>query len=111
LERKLVTPARWDSFLGGNRKALTEAEEQGFNTFVAAGCAACHNGAYVGGGSFQKLELIKPWTRDDDPGRHSGRVHCAAKPAAGHGGYAQTGPELRGGGSRHPKAGQTRHSR
>jgi cytochrome c peroxidase len=23
----------------------------------------------VGGGSFQKLGLVKPWTRDDDPGR------------------------------------------
>jgi hypothetical protein len=170
-ERKLVTPARWDSFLGGNRKALTEAEQQGslpqwrlrgrrvlpeartgqtLDTGrrprpvrldqkrsrppqLQSPFAAQHRrdravfpqwlrtGA-EGSGRAHGLAPVRPQTaaerRRGHPrlapnahGRHSGRVHCAAKPAAGHGGYAQTGPELRGGGSRHPKAGQTRHSR
>ncbi len=68
-ERKLVTPSRWDRFVQGDRKALTAAEQKGFSQFVSSGCATCHNGAYVGGASFQKLGAVKPWTRDTDPGR------------------------------------------
>ncbi len=68
-ERRLVTPSRWDDFLKGNKAALTAAEQNGFNKFVAAGCAACHNGAYVGGATFMKLGVAKPWHKDTDPGR------------------------------------------
>jgi len=68
-ERKLVTPSRWDKFLGGDQTALTEAEKAGFNMFVDVGCAMCHSGVYVGAGSFQKLGLVKPWTHTQDPGR------------------------------------------
>ncbi len=68
-ERGLVTPGRWDRYLQGDQAALTAAEKRGLDTFISTGCAACHNGAYVGGAMFQKLGLVKPWTRDDDPGR------------------------------------------
>jgi cytochrome c peroxidase len=33
------------------------------------GCATCHNGAYVGGGMYQKLGARKPWPVTTDPGR------------------------------------------
>ena len=69
-ERKLVTPSRWDKFLQGDRKALTNVEKAGFNKFIEAGCAACHNGTYVGGTSFQKLGMAKRWTADSDAGRY-----------------------------------------
>ncbi len=68
-ERKLVTPSRWDKFLKGDANALTAAEKEGFNHFVDAGCAACHNGAYVGGMLYQKIGLARPWKADADPGR------------------------------------------
>ena len=68
-ERNLVTPSRWDKFLEGDHTALTEAELKGFNTFMASGCQACHNGALVGGGSFQKLGAVKPWPNQADHGR------------------------------------------
>ncbi len=68
-ERRLVTPSRWDKFLKGDANALTVAEKAGFNRFVDAGCAACHNGAYVGGMVYQKIGVVKPWTVDSDPGR------------------------------------------
>lgn len=68
-ERGLVTPSRWDRFLTGDSSALTGAEKSGFNKFVDAGCASCHNGAYVGGNSFQKLGIVKPWPNESDPGR------------------------------------------
>lgn len=68
-ERKLVTPSRWDRFLGGDDKALTDKEKTGFNTFIATGCQMCHTGAYVGGSMFQKAGLIKPWPNQKDQGR------------------------------------------
>jgi cytochrome c peroxidase len=68
-ERNLVTPARWDKFLGGDDSALTEDELKGFNLFVSSGCQACHNGAQLGGGPLQKVGSIKPWPNQNDQGR------------------------------------------
>jgi cytochrome c peroxidase len=68
-ERGLVTPARWDKFLAGDTTALTPEEQRGAATFVRVGCAGCHNGAYVGGGAFQKLGLVRPWPSRADSGR------------------------------------------
>ncbi len=68
-ERRLQTPARWDAFLEGDQTALTNHEKAGFNTFVDVGCQACHNGTYVGGGSFQRIGLVEPWPKQNDLGR------------------------------------------
>lgn len=68
-ERKLVTPSRWDKFLAGDQKALTDAEKAGFLKFVDAGCAACHMGPYVGGSMYQKLGVVKPFPGLKDEGR------------------------------------------
>ena len=67
-ERGLVTPSRWDSFLAGNRSALTDAEKAGFNTFAAVGCQWCHSGPYVGGAAYQKLGVVEPWPNQADAG-------------------------------------------
>ncbi len=68
-ERKLVTPARWDKFLAGDKSALTNAEKEGFNKFVESGCMACHNGALFGGTMFQKTGSVVPWPNQKDQGR------------------------------------------
>lgn len=68
-ERGLLTPSRWDTYLQGDTTALTAGEREGFATFVAAGCQNCHNGAYVGGNSFQKVGLLRPWPSQADSGR------------------------------------------
>ena len=68
-ERKLVTPSRWDKFLAGDAKALTEAEKAGFNAFVQTGCVTCHAGPYVGAANFQKLGAVKPWPNQKDQGK------------------------------------------
>lgn len=68
-ERGLVSPARWDKYLAGDEAALSDAEKQGFNDFVDAGCTACHSGAYVGGSTYQKLGLVNPWPDQADLGR------------------------------------------
>jgi cytochrome c peroxidase len=67
-ERELVTPSRWDTFLEGDQSALTDAEKSGFNTFAATGCQWCHYGSYVGGASYQKLGVVKPWPNQTDQG-------------------------------------------
>ena len=67
-ERELVTPSRWDAFIEGDLSALTDAEKSGFNTFAATGCQWCHYGPYVGGASYQKLGVVKPWLDQTDLG-------------------------------------------
>ncbi len=68
-ERGLMTPSRFDDFLGGDEKALTLDERQGLKTFLALGCPTCHNGVAIGATSFQKLGLIEPWPDQEDGGR------------------------------------------
>ena len=68
-ERTLVTPGRFDKYLRGDETALTDPEKTGLAHFIKLGCVTCHNGAAVGGGSFQKLGLQKPWPTDKDLGR------------------------------------------
>ena len=68
-ERGLVTPARWDRLLEGDRSALSRQEVRGAKAFVANGCAACHNGVLVGGGSFQPLGRAASWPAAADSGR------------------------------------------
>ena len=68
-ERGLVTPARWDNYLGGDDAALTVEEKRGAKLFVAAGCTACHAGAYMGGAVFMKAGLKSPWPVTTDSGR------------------------------------------
>jgi cytochrome c peroxidase len=69
-ERKLLTPARWDWFLRGHQTALTGDEKAGLKTFLAAGCQTCHAGSFLGGSSFQKLGVAKPYPDSSDPGRY-----------------------------------------
>ena len=56
-ERTLITPSRFDDYLGGNLDALTEIEQDGLHKFIELGCASCHNGYAVGGYSFRKFGL------------------------------------------------------
>lgn len=68
-ERKLMTPSRWDALLNGDASALTPEETVGLKTFLDTGCQACHNGALLGGTSFQKLGAVKAYPDSGDLGR------------------------------------------
>jgi cytochrome c peroxidase len=57
-ERTLLTPSRFDQFLGGDDTAITHQEMKGMVAFMDAGCTTCHNGALLGGNMFQKFPLI-----------------------------------------------------
>jgi cytochrome c peroxidase len=68
-ERTLLTPARWDKYLGGDQAALKETELAGLTLFLDSGCQSCHLGAGLGGTMFQKLGVVKPWPSTADQGR------------------------------------------
>ncbi len=64
-EKTLVTPnSRFDRWLMGEN-TLTEQELAGYNLFKNSGCVACHNGPAVGGNSFQKMGVVKPYQTDN----------------------------------------------
>jgi len=48
-ERTLVTPSRFDDYLNGDDKALTNAEKAGLKIFIDTGCTSCHTGIAIGG--------------------------------------------------------------
>ena len=60
-EATLATPAPFDRFLAGDDGALSEQQKAGLRTFVATGCAGCHNGALVGGVSMQRFGVVKDY--------------------------------------------------
>jgi cytochrome c peroxidase len=68
-ERQLLTPSRWDRYLEGDPAALTNEEKQGLQEFLSVGCQACHSGAYMGGTTFQRMGVVRPWPDSTDPGR------------------------------------------
>jgi cytochrome c peroxidase len=68
-ERQLVTPARWDAFLRGDKAAITSEEIEGLKVFADVGCVQCHTGELLGGSMFQKVGLVEPWPNQADPGR------------------------------------------
>jgi len=64
-ERTLVTTSRFDKFLDGDEKALTNEEKQGLLDCVEAGCTTCHSSRMVGGQMMQKLGLVYPYPTKD----------------------------------------------
>ena len=60
-ERTLLTPAPFDRYLKGDTQALSAQAKQGLKTFMDTGCAGCHNGAAVGGQSFQKFGITQDY--------------------------------------------------
>lgn len=68
-ERLLITPARWDRYLSGHKKALKDKEKAGLAKFTQFGCTTCHSGTLLGGRLYQKVGLVKPWPNQKDQGR------------------------------------------
>lgn len=64
-ERTLISKDRFDEFQKGDLTALNEQELRGLESFVSTGCISCHNGATVGGTSYQKVGVVKPYFPDD----------------------------------------------
>lgn len=60
-ERMLITPGRFDRFVGGDASALTDDERRGYALFVSVGCTSCHTGPNVGGTMYQRMGLVRDW--------------------------------------------------
>ncbi len=64
-EETLTTPnSRFDYWLKGYKEYISETEFEGYNLFKSKGCTMCHNGVGVGGNSYQKFGMIKPYDKD-----------------------------------------------
>ncbi len=64
-EETLTTPnSRFDYWLRGYEEYLSETEVEGYSLFKEKGCTMCHNGVGVGGNSYQKFGMVKPYDKD-----------------------------------------------
>lgn len=76
-QRTLRTPSRFDAFLQGDDQALSARERTGLQTFIATGCAGCHNGALLGGNAMQKFGVVKDyWLATGSPKPDLGRFNA-----------------------------------
>ena len=81
-ERTLVTPSPFDAYLAGDVNALSAAARAGLETFIRIGCAACHNGAGVGGGMYRKFGVVEDyWVATGSQPIDKGRADVTKDPA------------------------------
>ncbi|NML39829.1 cytochrome-c peroxidase [Chitinophaga sp. G-6-1-13] len=65
-------PSRFDQFLGGNYKRMTDEEIQGMHLFrTKARCMNCHNGQYLTDGQFHNIGLTYYGRKYEDLGRYN----------------------------------------
>lgn len=64
-ERTLITHSDFDDYLKGDIHALSQEQREGLKSFIKVGCTSCHNGAVLGGNSYQKLGLVKKYPTKD----------------------------------------------
>ncbi len=64
-EETLITPnSMFDYWLKGYDEHISKTEKEGYVLFKDKGCIACHNGVGVGGHSYQKFGIAKPYDKD-----------------------------------------------
>jgi cytochrome c peroxidase len=73
-ERTLVSPSRFDEYLGGKADALSAAERRGLRNFIDTGCVQCHKGPGVGGSGLRKFGVVSEYwkatgSKEIDKGR------------------------------------------
>ena len=80
--RTLLTPAPFDAFLGGDDTALAETARAGLKTFMDVGCASCHGGVAIGGGTYRKFGVVEDyWKATASPTVDRGRIDVSQDPA------------------------------
>lgn len=64
-ERSLVmVDSPFDLWLKGNENAISASAKRGYEKFKNYGCIACHQGAAVGGGLFEKIGTLNDYFAD-----------------------------------------------
>jgi cytochrome c peroxidase len=80
-EQTLLTPAPLDAYLAGNVDAISPAARTGLETFIKAGCAACHHRVGVGGDMYRKFGIIEDyWSATGSRSIDKGRVEVTKNP-------------------------------
>jgi cytochrome c peroxidase len=92
-EATLLSPdSGFDRWLKGEDAALTDSQKEGLALFISKGCATCHNGVNLGGGSYAKFGVAQfpgeQYLPTDDLGRFAVTKNVADK-------YAFKVPSLR----------------
>ena len=73
-EATLITPdSAFDRWLNGDDAALDETQKAGLKLFVDKGCATCHNGVNIGGGSYAKFGVVASPGPEHLPAEDAGR--------------------------------------
>jgi cytochrome c peroxidase len=67
-ERTFITPSRFDDFLNGDGDALSAIEQQGLQIFLKLDCNSCHDGALLGGETYEPLGKENPYDNQSDLG-------------------------------------------
>lgn len=70
-ERTLRTSDRFDDFIKGDAKALSDEEQRGLELFLTVGCNTCHNGPLMGGQMFMKVGVVNPYENTEDLGKYN----------------------------------------
>ena len=68
-QRTLRSPSRFDDFLNGDAAALSQQEIRGLSSFIQVNCVRCHDGALLGGDTFEKLGIYRDYHNQADQGR------------------------------------------
>jgi len=73
-EATLITPnAPFDRYLRGDDSALSAGQKSGLRLFIEKGCAGCHNGVNIGGGSYAPFGVVEKPGADILPPADKGR--------------------------------------
>lgn len=72
--RTLATTSKWDAYLDGDKKAMSNEELVGLKTFMDVGCTQCHMTRLLGGHTYQKLGVLKPYS-----GKDTGRMQVTGQ--------------------------------
>lgn len=84
-EKTLLTPnSPFDRWLKGDKNALTEKQQLGYERFKQYGCIACHQGQNVGGNMYQKFGILKDISQSPVLGKDQGRFEVTGNEADRH---------------------------
>ncbi len=88
-ERTLITPnSPYDKYVKGNKKALSEQQVRGMDTFAESGCVGCHSGPAFSGQMEQGAGVFQKFPMHDN-----GFFEAKYKLKKDSGRFAETGKE------------------
>lgn len=81
-ERTLITPSRFDDFIGKHPGYLNKEEKEGLKLFIETGCTNCHSGKGMGGRQMLKFGVHGNYMAETGSLRHdAGRQEVSKDPA------------------------------